>query len=52
MLRVELTPDEVVVKLPLGKRSADLAAHGALADVTGVPWFGGRLVRFSGGSPW
>ena len=50
--RVHFRPDEVVVKLPLGKRSADLAAHGILGDVAGVPWYEGRVVRFSGGSPW
>ena len=26
--------------------------HGRIADVTGVLWLGGRVVRFSGGSPW
>jgi hypothetical protein len=50
--RVELRADEILVKLPLGKRSMDLAACGLLGDVAGVPWLGGRLVRFSGGSPW
>ena len=50
--RVHWGPDEVLVKLPLGKRSADLSAHAVLGDVAGVPWFEGRVVRFSGGSPW
>ena len=47
--RVRFSPDEVLVKLPLGKRSMDLSRHGLLDDVTGVPWYGGRVVRFSGG---
>jgi hypothetical protein len=47
--RVRFSPGEVVVKLPLGKRSMDLSRHGLLDDVPGVPWFGGRVVRFSGG---
>jgi hypothetical protein len=47
--RVHFRPDEVRVKLPLGKRSLDLEHHGLLDDVVGVPWFGGRVVRFSGG---
>jgi hypothetical protein len=50
--RVQFGPDEVRVKLPLGKRSLDLAARGRLGDVVGVPWLGGRVLRFSGGSPW
>jgi hypothetical protein len=47
--RLRFSPDEILVKLPLGKRSIDLSRHGLLADVSGVPWFGGRVVRFSGG---
>jgi hypothetical protein len=47
--RVRFSPGEVLVKLPLGKRSMDLSRHGLLDDVTGVPWYGGRVVRFSGG---
>ena len=47
--RVRFSPDEILVKLPLGKRSMDLSRHGLLDDVTGVPWFDGRVVRFSGG---
>jgi hypothetical protein len=47
--RVRFDPDQVRVALPLGKRALDLAEHHLLDDVAGVPWFGGRVVRFSGG---
>jgi hypothetical protein len=47
--RVSFEPHRVLVRLPLGPRHADLSAHGLLADVPGVPWFGGRVVEFSGG---
>ncbi len=47
--RVRFSPGEVLIKLPRGKRSIDLSRHGLLDDVAGVPWFGGRVVRFSGG---
>lgn len=47
--RVSFEPHRVLVRLPLGPRHADLSVHGMLADVPGVPWFGGRVVEFSGG---
>lgn len=47
--RVSFEPERVRVRLPLGPRHSDLYAHGLLADVYGVPWFGGRVVEFSGG---
>lgn len=47
--RVSFEPDRVRVRLPLGARHSDLSGHGLLADVPGVPWFGGRVVEFSGG---
>jgi hypothetical protein len=47
--RVSFEQDRVRVRLPLGPRHSDLSAHGLLADVPGVPWFGGRVVEFSGG---
>jgi hypothetical protein len=47
--RVSFEPDRVLVRLPLGPRHSDLSVHGLLADVHGVPWFGGRVVEFSGG---
>ncbi len=46
-LRVD--PDRINVRLPLGKRRADLAAHGLLAEVPQVPWFAGRRLTFTGG---
>ena len=47
--RVSFEPERVRVRLPLGPRHSDLSAHGLLADVPGVPWYGGRVVEFSGG---
>ena len=47
--RVSFEPDRVLVRLPLGPRHSDLSVHGLLADVHGVPWFGDRVVQFSGG---
>ena len=47
--RVSFEPHRVRVRLPLGPRHSDLSAHGLLADVHSVPWFGGRVVEFSGG---
>ena len=47
--RVSFEPHRVRVRLPLGPRHSDLSAHGLLADVRGVPWFGDRVVEFSGG---
>jgi hypothetical protein len=43
------TPDEVRVRLPLGRRHADLDRCGLLADVPGACWLSGRTLRFSGG---
>jgi hypothetical protein len=47
--RLSFEPGRVRVRLPLGPRHSDLFQHGLLADVPGVPWFGGRVVEFSGG---
>jgi hypothetical protein len=47
--RVRFSDDEVRVLLPLGKRSADLAAARLLEDVRGLPWLGGRIVTFARG---
>jgi hypothetical protein len=46
---VRFMPDRVEVRLPQGRRFADLDEHGLLADVAGVPWLGGRPVRFGRG---
>ena len=46
---VRLTREGVEVRLPRGRRFDDLQAHGLLADVHGVPWFGGRPLRFGRG---
>ncbi len=39
----------VRVRVPLGRRHADLLRAGLLADVPRVPWLGGRTLTFSGG---
>lgn len=46
---VRYTAETVRVRLPLGRRHADLLHHGALADVHDVVWLGGRTLTFSGG---
>lgn len=39
----------VRVRVPLGRRHADLLRSGLLADVSDVVWLGGRTLTFSGG---
>jgi hypothetical protein len=46
---VRFTRDAVRVKIPLGRRHADLGRAGALTDVPDVVWLGGRTLTFSGG---
>ncbi|MEU0791162.1 hypothetical protein ABZ342_13930 [Amycolatopsis sp. NPDC005961] len=46
---VRFTRDAVRVRIPLGRRHADLDRGGALADVPDVVWLGGRTLTFSGG---
>ncbi|HEX6341190.1 hypothetical protein [Umezawaea sp.] len=46
---VRYTDRAVHVRLPLGRRHADLRDGGALADVHDVVWLGGRTLTFSGG---
>ena len=46
---VRFEPDAVHVRLPLGRRHADLQSNGLLADVRRVAWLGGRTLTFSGG---
>ena len=43
------TAERVVVRLPLGRRRADLFARRVIDEVDGVPWLGGRSVAFEGG---
>ena len=40
--RVSLEPDRVIVRMPLGRRHADLRDSGLLRTVTDVPWLDGR----------
>jgi len=46
---VRFSADAVHVRVPLGRRHADLLRSGALADVPNVVWLGGRTLTFSGG---
>ncbi|WP_043622473.1 hypothetical protein [Nonomuraea candida] len=46
---VRYSRDTVSVKLPLGRRHADLWRCGALTDVPDVVWLDGRTLTFSGG---
>ena len=46
---VRYEPETVRVRLPLGRRYADLREHGLLADVPDVGWLGGRTLTFGGG---
>jgi hypothetical protein len=46
---VRLTDDAVVVRLPMGRRTADLRDAGLLRPVVDVPWLGGRTVELSEG---
>ena len=46
---VRFGPDEVAVRVPLGRRHTDLLRHGLLADVRDVPWLHGRTLTITGG---
>ncbi|MGW0768975.1 hypothetical protein [Streptomyces sp. NPDC002676] len=46
---VRFEPDAVRVRVPMGRRHADLLRGGLLADVPDVAWLGGRTLTFSGG---
>jgi hypothetical protein len=46
---IQYTSDSVRVRLPLGRRHADLWQSGLLTDVPDVVWLGGRTLTFSGG---
>lgn len=47
--RAEFTADRVIVRMPLGRRHADLLEHGMLDTVPDIPWLGGRPLELSGG---
>ena len=46
---VRFGPDEVAVRVPLGRRHSDLLHSGLLADVRDVPWLRGRTLTITGG---
>lgn len=41
-------PDALEIRPSIGRRYLDLKQCGALAEIQGVPWLGGRRIRFSG----
>jgi len=41
--------DRIEVRIPIGRRHADLLAHGYLTAIDDVPWLGGRVVHIMGG---
>jgi hypothetical protein len=47
--RIRVDAASVLVSLPLGRRFRDLHEHGFLDDLSGVPWFGGRVLSFASG---
>jgi hypothetical protein len=47
--RVDVSPGEVAVTLPLGARFADLFAAGLLDVTPRLPWLRGRVLRVGGG---
>jgi hypothetical protein len=48
-VRIRVDAASVRVSLPLGRRFRDLREHGFLDDLSGVPWFGGRVLSFASG---
>ncbi len=47
--RVSVSPSHIRVRIPLGQRYQALYRARLVDDLVGVPWLGGRTVRFSGG---
>jgi hypothetical protein len=47
--RIRVDAASVRVSLPRGRRFRDLHEHGFLDDLSGVPWFGGRVLSFGPG---
>lgn len=43
-----LTAGALEIRPAVGRRYLDLKHHDALAEIQGVPWLGGRRIRFSG----
>jgi hypothetical protein len=46
---VRFEADRVRVRVPLGRRHADLMRHGLLGELAGVPWVTGRMIDLGGG---
>ena len=46
--RVRFDADAVRVRIPLGRRHADLMRHGFLTTIPHVPWLGGRALDLGG----
>lgn len=47
--RVMFEDDRVRVRVPLGRRHADLMQHGVLGEFAGVPWWNGYTIDLGGG---
>ena len=43
-----ITPEALEIRPAVGRRYLDLKRHDALAEIAGVPWLGGRRIRFAG----
>jgi hypothetical protein len=46
--RVSLEPGRIIVRMPLGRRHADLRDSNLLRTVPNVPWLEGRRLEFEG----
>jgi hypothetical protein len=46
--RVRFEPDRLVVRVPLGRRHADLLRHGVLGELPRVPWLVGCTIDLGG----
>ena len=47
--RVTFEPDVIRVRVPLGRRHADLMRHAILGELGNVPWLSGRTLALGGG---
>lgn len=47
--RVSFDRDRIRVRVPLGRRHADLMRHGVLRGLSTVPWLGSRVLELGGG---
>lgn len=45
---VTFEPDRIRIRVPLGRRHADLMHHGVLGELVRIPWLGGRTLDLGG----